>query len=80
MLARYTISRGPKSARVPLPEGIRKDTRWRPNHILSPSEELVKKYLADPHDAASRKFKQEYMKLLERRFKKDPSTIDLRAG
>ena len=58
-----------------MPDGIRKDTRWRPNHILSPSEKLVKKYLADPHEAAWRKFKQEYMKLLERRFKKDGSAF-----
>lgn len=75
MLARYKIYRGPRPPQDPLPEGIRKDTRWRPNHILSPSEKLVKKYLADPNEAAWRKFKREYSTLLERRFEKDHSSF-----
>ena len=58
-----------------MPDGIRKDTRSYRNHILSPSEPLVKEYLAAPNEAAWRKFKREYLKLLERGFKKDHSSF-----
>ena len=75
MLARYKIYRGSRPRQDPLPDGIRKDTRWRRKHILSPSEELVKEYLADPNEAAWRKFKREYSTLLERRFKEDRSSF-----
>ncbi len=73
MLARYKIYRGPRPRQDPLPEGIRKDTRRHRGHILSPTKELVEEYLADPNEAAWRKFKREYSALLERRFKKDHS-------
>ncbi len=75
MLARYKIYRGPRSRQDPLPEGIRKDTRWRTKHILRPTKELVEEYLVDPNEAAWRKFKREYSALLGRRFKKEHTSF-----
>ena len=52
MLSRYTIYRRRPANAGPLPNGIRRDTRYRTSHILRPTEDIVEAYLADPTDAA----------------------------
>lgn len=49
MLSRYKMSMyGHRPAYAgPLPEGIRQDTRCHTRHILRPTKEMVKTYLAD---------------------------------
>jgi hypothetical protein len=60
----------------PLPAGSRKDTRYRTRHILRPTEEIVEAYLSDPTEAAWRRFKTEYLALLEERFREDRAPFD----
>jgi uncharacterized protein YeaO (DUF488 family) len=78
MLSRYTIcmyGHRPDSA-GPLPSGIRQDSRYRTHHILSPTEEIVEAYLADPTDAAWHTFKRRYRALLDERFHEDRMPFD----
>jgi len=60
----------------PLPSGIRQDTRYRTSHVLRPTEDIVDAYLSDPTDAAWRKFRREYLALLEERFRADREPFD----
>ena len=76
MLSRYTIYRKRPKDAGPLPEGMRKDTRYRTSHILRPTEEIVKAYLGDPTDAAWHTFKREYLALLSERFRDDRTQFD----
>jgi hypothetical protein len=76
MLSRYTIYRGRPAGADPLPTGIRKDTRYRTSNILCPTEAIVDAYLADPSDAAWRKFKSAYLALLNERFREDRPSFD----
>lgn len=74
MLARYQITRGvPASA---LPKGVRQDTRKHTHHVLHPTEEIVEEYLADPNEAAFKRFAKQYRKLLDERFKADRAPFD----
>jgi uncharacterized protein YeaO (DUF488 family) len=74
MLARYQIARGvPASA---LPKGVRQDTRKHTHHVLRPSEAMVEEYLADPSEAAWKRFAKDYRKLIEERFKVDRAPFD----
>ena len=76
MLSRYTIyRRRPKDA-GPLPNGIRQDTRYRSNHVLRPTKEIVDTYLSNPTDAAWRQFKKDYLTLLQKRFREDREPFD----
>lgn len=76
MLSRYTMyRRRPKDA-GPLPSGIRQDTRYRTQHILRPTQEIVEAYLADPTDEAWLTFKKEYQTLLNERFRSDREAFD----
>ncbi len=76
MLSRYTIYRRRPADAGPLPSGIRQDTRYRTNHVLRPSEDIVQAYLADPSDAAWRTLQREYLALLEKRFREDRTPFD----
>jgi len=76
MLSRYTIYRRRPANAGPLPDGIRKDTRFRTKHILRPTENIVEAYLAAPTDAAWRKFEREYLAVLEKRFREDRTAFD----
>ncbi len=68
MLSRYTMyRRRPKDA-PPLPDGIRKDTRYSTKHVLRPTKEIVETYLADPTDVAWKRFRTAYLAILEQRF------------
>lgn len=71
MLSRYKICRRRPKDAPPPPNGIRKDTRFRTKHILRPTEEIVKAYLADPSPAAWKTFKKLYLALLTERFRDD---------
>jgi hypothetical protein len=78
VLSRYTIYRGrqrPAEA-GPLPDGVRRDTRHRTRHILRPTKTIVEAYLADPTEAAWRKFKRDYLALLRERFREDRTRFD----
>jgi uncharacterized protein YeaO (DUF488 family) len=76
MLSRYIIYRRRPAHAGPLPNGIRKDTRYRTKHILRPTEDIVEAYLADPTDTAWRRFKSEYLAVLEQRFREDRTMFD----
>jgi len=77
MLARYTIYRRRPKDVERLPDGIRKDTRWRTSHILRPTKEIVEAFLADTSDAAAWKtFHEGYLALLEERYSKDPAPFE----
>ena len=71
MLQRYQMHRR-QPANVPLPDGIRKDTRRHTHHCLRPPREAVDAYLANPTQAAWRKLAAAYNKALADRFAKDP--------
>ena len=76
MLSRYTIYRR-RPAGVPLlPKGLRQDTRWRTQHILRPTQEMVEAFLIDGSDAAWLTFKREYESLLAARFRNDRRSFD----
>ena len=71
MLSRYTMyRRRPKDA-GPLPEGVRKDTRYGTKHVLRPTKEIVEAYLSEPSDSAWKIFRTEYLAVLEERFAAD---------
>jgi uncharacterized protein YeaO (DUF488 family) len=76
MLSRYTIYRRRPADAGPLPNGIRKDTRYRTSHVLRPTKEIVEAYLDDPTDTAWSTFKREYLAVLEERFCKDRTPFD----
>ena len=79
MLSRYTIYRRRPSGAPPLPDGIRKDTRWRTSHVLRPTKEIVETFLADPNDEAWQAFRQAYLDLLEERYRESPEQFGLLA-
>ena len=76
MLSRYTMYRKRPKDAGPLPDGIRKDTRYRTKHILRPTKDIVEAYLDNPTDAAWRVFKREYQALLNERFRHDRTPFD----
>ena len=76
MLARYKIYRGRRPPDDPLPDGIRQDTRKHTRHCLRPAEQLVAQYQSDPTPAAWKKFAEQYLLDLERRFRQDPAPYD----
>jgi len=67
--------RRPKGA-PPLPDGIRKDTRYATKHVLRPAREIVEAYLSNPTDAGWKEFCLEYLALLEERFRTDRTSFD----
>ena len=76
MLSRYTMyRRRPKDA-GPLPEGIRRDTRYSTKHILRPTKEIVEAYLADPTDSAWKNFRTAYLAVLEERYRAEQTPFD----
>jgi uncharacterized protein YeaO (DUF488 family) len=76
MLSRYTMyRRRPKNA-GPLPEGVRKDTRYGTKHVLRPTKEIVEAYLSEPSDSAWREFRTAYLAVLQERFNADNSSFD----
>jgi len=76
MLARYQIYRGTRLPENPLPDGIRKDTRKHTKHCLRPTTEMVVKYLKNPDDSEWIVFEEQYLKLLETRFKEGRSPFN----
>ena len=52
------------------------DARWRTKHILRPTEEMVKEYLASPHESAWRDYRKAYFDVLTRRFCEDRTPFD----
>lgn len=76
MLARYQIVRGKRPASVPLPDGIRQDTRKHTRHVARPSAELVSAFLRDPSPAGFEKFRRGYLALLARRFRAERERFD----
>jgi len=76
MLARYTIYRGKRPEKDPLPEGLRQDTRKHTRHLLRPPTELVVEYLADPRPERWPDFARAYVAGLEERFKSDREQFD----
>jgi hypothetical protein len=75
-LYRYRIVRGKRPPGDPLPSGERQDTRKHTRHVLRPSEEMVRRYLAYPTDAAWEAFRRDYLALLERRFGENREPFD----
>jgi hypothetical protein len=59
-----------------LPDGIRKDTRYATKHVLRPTKEIVEAYLADPTDAAWKRFRTAYLALLKERLHADRMPFD----
>ncbi|MDP7742454.1 MAG: hypothetical protein QGF67_13515 [Lentisphaeria bacterium] len=76
MLARYKMYRFSRPADDPLPDGIRKDTRWKTKHCLAPPRPLVETYLSDISDAAWAHFEVAYLELLEQRYADDPGPFE----
>ncbi len=78
MLARYSIERGRALADHPkrVREGARQDTRKHTRHVLRPDAARVERYLADPSDAAWRRFSKAYLRELELRFAADREPFD----
>src|SRR5688572_10370814 len=76
MLSRYTMYRRRPEHAGPLPEGIRKDTRFNTQHVLRPTQEIVEAYLADPTDAAWKRFRKAYLAVVEKRFRIEISRFD----
>lgn len=76
MLSRYTIYRKRPADAGPLPEGIRKDTRWKTRHILRPTQSIVEEYLAAPSDGVWERFREAYLAVLESRFEQDRGPFD----
>lgn len=76
MLGRYRIVRGRRPEGEPLPTGARQDTRKHTRHVLRPGAAAVTGYLADPSDAAWRRFAGEYRALLAERRNADPAAFD----
>lgn len=75
MLSRYTIYRRRPPEALPLPVGIRQDSRHRTQHILRPTSEMVEAFLAEPSDAAWNRFESEYIAELGRRFRTDNTSF-----
>lgn len=76
MLARYKIYRGKRPEDDPLPQGTRMDTRKHTRHVLRPETSMVERFLADGSEAAWRRFRDDYLKRLERRFETDRGPFD----
>ena len=76
MLSRYTIYRRRPRDAEPLPEGIRKDTRYATQHVLRPTKEIVQSYLDNPTDATWRQFRKAFLALLEKRFRVERVPFD----
>jgi uncharacterized protein YeaO (DUF488 family) len=74
VLARYQMKRGvPASA---LPPGIRQDSRKHTRHVLRPTPELVRDYLAEASDEAWARFEVAYLGVLEERFAAERARFD----
>ena len=76
ILGRYTMRQFPDENVGPPPVGIHKDTRKHQNHCLSPTPEMVKKYLSDPTAGAWTIFRSSYLELLEKHFAERKSEFD----
>ncbi|MDM4018201.1 DUF488 family protein, N3 subclade [Roseiconus lacunae] len=76
MLSRYTIYRRRPVGAPPLPDGIRKDTRWRTRHVLRPTKQIVEVYLEDPTDEAWQVFHDAYFTLLAERLATSTELFD----
>lgn len=76
MLSRYTMYRRRPEGAPPLPDGIRKDTRYATKHVLRPTREIVEAYLCSPTDAGWKEFRLKYLALLEERFRSDQTSFD----
>jgi uncharacterized protein YeaO (DUF488 family) len=67
--------RRPKDA-GPLPEGVRKDTRYGTKHVLRPTREIVEAYLSEPSDLAWDEFRTVYLAVLEERYRAEQMPFD----
>ncbi len=76
MLGRYKIHRGARPADDPLPSGIRQDTRKHTSHCLRPTNEMVAKYLDDLSEQGWRRFRDDYLAMLDERFRHDRESFD----
>ena len=76
MLARYKMYRGRLPADVTLPEGVRQDTRKHTKHCLRPPDRIVAAYLAEPTLKSWKKFRLEYLRILEGRYESDRAPFD----
>ena len=76
MLARYTMYRGKRPPRDPLPNGIRKDTRHHTKHPLRPTKAIVEAFLESRSEMAWQTFRSAYTCLLEERLQEDRSAFD----
>lgn len=68
--------RGRRPDDDPLPEGVRQDTRKHTRHFLRPTSDMVEAYLAHPNQTSWEKFKKEYQRILEERFRKNRRDFD----
>ena len=75
-LHRFKMYRGKRPPDDPLPEGVRRDTRFSTRHCLRPEKELVTRYLEQPTAPAWAKFEKEYAALLDSRFRDDRTPFD----
>lgn len=76
MLSRYTMLRRRPADAPPLPDGIRKDTRYATKHLLRPTKQIVEAFLAGGTDAAWQTFRDAYMALLDERYRHEPASFD----
>lgn len=74
MLTRYQMARGVPASK--LPKGIRQDTRKHTQHVLRPTEAMVKEVLGAPSDAAWARFAKRYRELITSRIAEDPAPFD----
>jgi len=80
MIARYRIVRGRRSVDDPLPPGVRQDTRKHTRHVLSPTPEMVERFLEAPNERGFARFERAYLELLSRRFEKQRAAFDALAA
>lgn len=81
MLARYTMTRGPRPAGLgPLPDGLRQDTRKHTRHPLAPTAGLVAAALEGTDPGRFEVFAAAYRELLAGRCAADPSPFDALAA
>jgi hypothetical protein len=76
VLARYHIVRGKRDPNDPLPDGERIDTRKHTRHFLRPEARAVEALIEDPSAASFQRFKQDYERVLARRFAQDRRPFD----
>jgi hypothetical protein len=63
-----------------VPTGIRQDTRKHTRHCLRPSTGIVVAYLANPCPETWQIFEASYLRIVEDRWKADPTPFDKLAG